>query len=77
MAGKWGQECMKEFYTDNATRLKSKCVTLRTRRPSQINIFLLHKNFHMLNMFSTVVLKGQSHEKVGELRVWRGSLGPN
>jgi hypothetical protein len=22
-------------------------------------------------------LKGQSHEKVGELRVWRGSLGPN
>jgi hypothetical protein len=23
------------------------------------------------------VLKGQSHEKVGELRVWRGSLGPN
>jgi hypothetical protein len=24
-----------------------------------------------------VCLKGQSHEKVGELRVWRGSLGPN
>jgi hypothetical protein len=22
-------------------------------------------------------LKGQSHEKVGKLRVWRGSLGPN
>jgi hypothetical protein len=22
-------------------------------------------------------LKGQSHKKVGELRVWRGSLGPN
>jgi hypothetical protein len=24
-----------------------------------------------------VLLKGQSHEKVGELRVWGGSLGPN
>jgi hypothetical protein len=24
-----------------------------------------------------LILKGQSHEKVGELRVWRGSLGPN
>jgi hypothetical protein len=22
-------------------------------------------------------LKGQSHEKVGEIRVWGGSLGPN
>jgi hypothetical protein len=22
-------------------------------------------------------LKGQSHEKVGELRVWGGSIGPN
>jgi hypothetical protein len=27
--------------------------------------------------YCDVKLKGQSHEKVGELRVWRGSLGPN
>jgi hypothetical protein len=25
----------------------------------------------------TAPLKGQSHENVGEVRVWEGSLGPN
>jgi hypothetical protein len=30
-----------------------------------------------LNHIKPILLKGQSHEKVGELRVWGISLGPS
>jgi hypothetical protein len=35
------------------------------------------KSVHRFLAVRINILKGQSHEKVGESRVWRGSLGPN
>jgi hypothetical protein len=34
-----------------------------------------HQNSILFN--ETILLKGQSHEKVGEMSVWGISLGPN
>jgi hypothetical protein len=39
------------------------------------NTFL--KNLSLYRYSNLKQLKGQSHEKVGEIRVWGGSLGPN
>jgi hypothetical protein len=44
------------------------------KRPIQINTFAFHNFSLILHDFA---LKGQSHEKVGEILVWGVSLGLN
>jgi hypothetical protein len=40
--------------------------------------FIIIKQIKFLSLNrKKYVLKGQSHEKVGEIRPWDGSLGPN
>jgi hypothetical protein len=40
------------------------------------SISIIFKVRHTTKTKITLVLKGQSHKKVGKIRVWRGSLGP-
>jgi hypothetical protein len=48
----------------------------KAREASQGGSLEVTGNF-LVNFIILIGLKGQSHENVGELRVWEGSLGPN
>jgi hypothetical protein len=70
-------DCNYRYRTDLYITVVNTCSYTRTQNAAVIAFSMLLKIRYLLLPLASRSLKGQSHEKVGELRVWRGSLGPN